>query len=184
MAKRRAEDTLLHDSPPKIKCCRSLCGVELRLGSMAPVGGVSLSSPSLLALLGSRSRKRPYYFEDVGKPEEAALYHNIAHYDDVRKRAGDVSTMQTSGSSQDRRSFGAALNCKKRPREEPDSISAAANDTVVEDASAEDCTYNSFQYWRSPLPDLDLSLLEDVNAQCPSKDKSKDRDFSLDAMET
>lgn len=51
-----------------------------------------------------------------------------------------------------------------------------------EDANTEDCTYNSFQYWRVPLPELDLSLLEDASAHSKTKDKSKAS--SSDAMET
>lgn len=50
-----------------------------------------------------------------------------------------------------------------------------------DDTNTEDCTYNSFQYWRVPLPELDLSLLEDVNDRSKTKDKSK---ASSDAMET
>lgn len=51
-----------------------------------------------------------------------------------------------------------------------------------EDANTEDCTYNSFQYWRVPLPELDLSLLEDASDHSKTKDKSKAS--SSDAMET
>uniref|UniRef100_A0A3B4XSL2 Putative WW-binding domain-containing protein n=1 Tax=Seriola lalandi dorsalis TaxID=1841481 RepID=A0A3B4XSL2_SERLL len=103
MAKRRAEDTLLHDSPSK-RCCRVLCSVDMQLESTPPTGGVSLSPPSLLAADG--------------------------------------------------------------------------------DTSTEDCTFNSFQYWRVPLPELDLSLLEDVNRHSQIKPKSKMKDCSSDAMET
>lgn len=51
-----------------------------------------------------------------------------------------------------------------------------------EDNKSEDHTYNSFQYWRAPLPELDLSLLEDDHSQ--TKDKSKVKDSSSVAMET
>uniref|UniRef100_A0A4W6FTV7 Putative WW-binding domain-containing protein n=1 Tax=Lates calcarifer TaxID=8187 RepID=A0A4W6FTV7_LATCA len=136
MAKRRAEDTLLHDSPSK-RCYRSLRSVDMQLESFPPTGGVSLSPPSLLALLGSRCRKRPYYFEDPEqKQEEAAgLYRKTTQVAD-----GDTNT--------------------------------------------EDCTYNSFQYWRVPLPELDLSLLEDVDSHSQTKQKSDVKDSSSDAMET
>uniref|UniRef100_A0A665U8E9 Putative WW-binding domain-containing protein n=1 Tax=Echeneis naucrates TaxID=173247 RepID=A0A665U8E9_ECHNA len=49
---------------------------------------------------------------------------------------------------------------------------------------AEDCTFNSFQYWRAPLPELDLSLLEDVSGCSPSTQKSNVKDSFSDVMET
>lgn len=127
MAKRRAEDTLLHDSPSK-RCYRSLRSVDMQLESFPPTGGVSLSPPSLLALLGSRCRKRPYYFEDPEqKQEEAAgLYRKTTQVCDARKHATSVLTVQTSGSFQDRRSSGTLTNLKKRPREDP-----AGSETAV-----------------------------------------------------
>lgn len=176
MAKRRAEDTLLHNSPSK-RCFRSLCAVDIQAESMAPSGGVS--PPSLLALLGTRCRKRPQYFDE----EETASYRKTSHYD-ARKRAVNVSAVQTSGSFQDRRSS-SVTSSQKRPREdseEPDTAVPKSNDKADEDANTEDCTYNSFQYWRVPLPELDLSLLEDASAHSKTKDKSKAS--SSDAMET
>uniref|UniRef100_A0A3Q2Y8P0 Uncharacterized protein n=1 Tax=Hippocampus comes TaxID=109280 RepID=A0A3Q2Y8P0_HIPCM len=51
------------------------------------------------------------------------------------------------------------------------------------DADNEDCTYNSFQYWKVPLPQLDLSLLEETTERCQIKHNSIVRN-ALDAMET
>ena len=134
MAKRRAEDTLLHLSPSK-RCYRSLSSVDMQLESMAPsTGGVSLSPPSLLALLGSRCRKRPHYFEDPEKQEEeegaAALHRRLTHCDTSRKHAANVNvlTVQTSGSFQDRRS--SSTTSKKRPREDCTSSKTVPNDKV------------------------------------------------------
>ncbi|XP_033181284.1 uncharacterized protein C9orf40 homolog [Mastacembelus armatus] len=185
MAKRRAEDTVLHDSPYK-RCYRSVCGVDPQLESMAAVGGVSLSPPSLLALLGSRCRKRPYYFEDPEKPEEpaAGLHHKTTHCD-TRKHAAHVVTVQTSGCFQERRS--SSTGHKRRPRgncEGSEIVIPKANDKADADMNTEDCTYNSFQYWRVPLPELDLSLLEDASDCSQTKDKSDVKDISSDAMET
>lgn len=129
MAKRRADDPLLHDSPSK-RCCPSLCTVDMQLGSMAPTGGVS--PPSLLALLGSRSRKRPYYFEDPEKQEETAIYRKATHCD-TRKPAASVLTVQTSGSFQERRGSSALTSCKKRAREDcvgSETVTPKANDKV------------------------------------------------------
>lgn len=120
MAKRRGEDTLLCSSPSK-RCCRALCSVDMQLGSVAPAGGVS--PPSLLALLGGRSRKRPCYFDETDKEEEdaaAAAYHK-ALWD-----TKTVLTVHTSGSFQERRSYSAVAASKKRHRE-----SCVSSETVV-----------------------------------------------------
>lgn len=120
MAKRRAEDTLLHDFPSK-KYCRAFCKVGMHLGSMDPTGGVS--SPSLLALLGSRGRKRPYYFEDLDKEEQeetAAAAAVSPGRKDTRTHAASVLSEQTSGSFHDRRSSSsssASTMSKKRARD-------------------------------------------------------------------
>lgn len=131
MAKRRAEDALLHESPSK-RCYRSLCSVDMQLGSVAPTGGVS--PPSLLALLGSRSRKRPYYFEDPeDQEEETSLYRKATHCDKLRKHAANVSAVQTSGSFQERRISNALTSSKKRPREDStcsETVNLKANDKV------------------------------------------------------
>uniref|UniRef100_A0A3P9NWL7 Putative WW-binding domain-containing protein n=1 Tax=Poecilia reticulata TaxID=8081 RepID=A0A3P9NWL7_POERE len=123
MAKRRAEETVLLDSPSKRRYFPPFYSVDMQLESMASVGGVS--SPSLLTLLGSRCRKRPLYFDN----EEVYSRPKISP-SDSGKHAKNVLKTPSSGSFQDG----------------PD----------------EDGTYNSFQYWRVPLPELDLSLLEDV----------------------
>lgn len=47
-----------------------------------------------------------------------------------------------------------------------------------------DCMYNSFQYWRVPLPELDFSLLGDTSDYSQWEDKSKVEDSSSDVMET
>lgn len=127
MAKRQAEETLLNDSPSK-RCCRSLYGVDMQRVSMAATGGVS--PPSLLALLGSRSRKRPLYFEDPEKlqreEEDASLYRKTTHCG-TRKLAVKVSAEQTAGNFQDSRSPSSALiSSKKRPRED-----CAASETII-----------------------------------------------------
>lgn len=49
--------------------------------------------------------------------------------------------------------------------------------------NTEDCMYNSFQYWRVPLPELDLSLLGEASNNTGAEDKSKVKDSFSDAME-
>uniref|UniRef100_A0A3Q2CCY1 Putative WW-binding domain-containing protein n=1 Tax=Cyprinodon variegatus TaxID=28743 RepID=A0A3Q2CCY1_CYPVA len=136
MAKRRAEEPLLLDSPIKRRHLAPLCCVGMQPESMASAGGVS--SPSILTLLGSRCRKRPHYSDN----EASDLFPKVSLWD--------------SGKF--------ALDTDKD--------------------SSEDDTYNSFQYWRVPLPELDLSLLEHTSDQSQMKDKSKDNTTSADAMES
>ncbi|KAM9858140.1 uncharacterized protein ACBR49_020183 [Aulostomus maculatus] len=185
MAKRRAEDTLLPDSGAK-RCYRSMCSVDLQLESVPPVGGVS--PPSLLALLGNRCRKRTYYFEDPEQEHqlEAPLGRKSAHSDSPRKHAVHVLTAQASGSFRDRRSSVTLPSSSKRQREDSvglDPVVSKADDKADADASTEDSSFNSFQYWRVPLPELDLSLLDDDIVQSQAKHKTKVKNTSV-AMET
>nr|XP_020446191.1 uncharacterized protein C9orf40 homolog [Monopterus albus] len=183
MAKRRAEDTVLDESPSK-RCCRSRCSVDMQMESMSSTRAVS--PPSLLALFGNRCRKRPYHFEDPEKQEAAAgLCHKPKHCD-TRKPASSVLSLQTSGSFQDRGSSSARTTKKKQARKDcvgSETVVSKTNDGAEADKNPEDCSYNSFQYWRVPLPELDLSLLED-NDHSQTKDKSKIKHSSSDAMET
>lgn len=55
---------------------------------------------------------------------------------------------------------------------------------VDADVKTEDCTYNSFQFWRVPLPQLDLSLLEEASSHSRTEDKSKCKNTFSEAMET
>ncbi|XP_037633268.1 uncharacterized protein wu:fa19b12 [Sebastes umbrosus] len=185
MAKRSAEDTLLLDSASRKRHCSLISGVDLQLESMSPTGGVS--PPSLQDLMGSRCGKRPHYFEDPEKQEEeeaAALFFKPTHCD-TRKHAAPVLTVQTSGSFQDRHtSSSTPTSSKKRPRDDC-SDTVTPKDKAEEDTNSEDCTFNSFQYWRVPLPELNLSLLEDASDRSQTKDEeSKVKDSSSDAMET
>ncbi|XP_068594867.1 uncharacterized protein wu:fa19b12 isoform X2 [Brachionichthys hirsutus] len=62
MAKRTAEDILLHDAASK-RCYSPICSVSMQLGSTAPTGG---GSP--------RSRKRPHYPEEPEGQEHAVRH--------------------------------------------------------------------------------------------------------------
>ncbi|KAK2837527.1 hypothetical protein Q5P01_014739 [Channa striata] len=180
MAKRRAEDVSMHDSPSK-RCSRSLWNVDRRLQSAAaaPIVSGNLKPPSLLAVLGSRCRKRPYCFEEPPSEETAARPCSKSPHCDTRKPAGTAC-----GNVQDRRSSDTLTNPKKGPRDEDAGSEAAlvkATEQTDADSNAEDCTYNSFQYWRVPLPELDLSLLEDANDHSQTEGKADQRHY-FDAM--
>ncbi|KAM6931407.1 uncharacterized protein FYW49_003283 [Xenentodon cancila] len=182
MAKRRNEQTLQHDSALK-RCRSSLSCVDAQLERMsAPAEDV----PSILALLGGRSRKRPCYFDDAEIPEGGSVPCLKTALCSSKKHAASVLTEPISGSVQGRRSS-CPVTRTKRPRDvrvAPDAIVPALKKKTEENEHKEDCTYNSFQYWRVPLPELDLSLLEDASDHSQTKGKSKVCDSSSDAMET
>ncbi|KAM4617002.1 uncharacterized protein ACJ7VT_009775 [Polymixia lowei] len=183
MTKRRAEDTLCNDTPSKRRY-RSLCSIGVQLESMAASGGVD--PPSLLALLGSRCRKRPYYFEEAEEHQETSLSRKTANCD-LRNPALNTLSVQPSGSFRDHHMSATHQSSKKRPRE--DRVVSQTKfpqvcDAVDDDGKNDDCSYNSFQYWRVPLPELDLSLLEDVHHPSEAREKPKVKDRSSDAMET
>lgn len=113
MAKRRAENTLLLDSPGKRKSFRPLCSVDMQLESSVARSG-AVSPPSLLALLGSRCRKRPHYVESEEKPVDTAPYLNSSPCVSKKLAAADVSTDRVSGSFQDRRSSSCTVTSKKK----------------------------------------------------------------------
>uniref|UniRef100_A0A3Q2NTK3 Putative WW-binding domain-containing protein n=1 Tax=Fundulus heteroclitus TaxID=8078 RepID=A0A3Q2NTK3_FUNHE len=113
-----------------------------------------VSPPSLLTLLGSRCRKRPHYFDN----EEANLCPLIS----LSGSGKHLFWMLTFFSF----------------------LLLLSSFQTAEDSSDEDGTYNSFQYWRVPLPELDLSLLEDASDRRQTKDKAKNNDATSDAMES
>lgn len=171
MAKRRPDDALLllHE-PPSKKHCRASCKLDVRVEGTAPIGG--LNSPSVLTLLGSRPRKRPHYFEDLDKGQQDEEPSASPCHRHTRKHAEGGQSIKSSGSCCERRS---SIG-KKRTRDDEEKVDA--------DVKTEDCTYNSFQYWRVPLPQLDLSLLEEASSHSKTEDKSKCKNVFFEAMET
>ncbi|XP_056142959.1 uncharacterized protein LOC130118536 [Lampris incognitus] len=204
MPKRRAEDAL-HDGPRK-RDHRPLCGGgDMQLESVGASGCVG--PPSLLALPGGRCRERTCYFDDPEGPQASPTGRKAADGDPRNRASNGVSTTQHSGSFHDRRASATCPSFKKRQREESvvpphafsqvgDGVQSFSNSRQVPfvsvaiaapvncDNENEDCIYNSFQFWRPPLPELDLSLLEDVNNQPEPKEKPKLKDSSSDLMET
>uniref|UniRef100_A0A8C5DNZ5 Putative WW-binding domain-containing protein n=1 Tax=Gouania willdenowi TaxID=441366 RepID=A0A8C5DNZ5_GOUWI len=168
MAKRRAEAPLLHSSLNKRYC--------------APLS-VAGGPPSFLALQGHRNKKRPLNSEDEDKLMESTVQRvtalgSLENEPLLRDRHCSVGTCTNKRL---RRGFAESdtnvhIKCDKVSVES--SFSQADGDT-----NAEDGTFNSFQYWRVPLPELDLSLLEDED-ECQTKDKLKVKDSSFDTMET
>ncbi|XP_036381796.1 uncharacterized protein wu:fa19b12 [Megalops cyprinoides] len=197
MTKRRAEDDLLCDVPLK-RCIRS-CRIDAQLPGMAVVcGGNVCNSPSLPAL-PDNCRKRTYNFEEqeVTRPRKKSTTNNMHGVVEMHVKGSNNSSFNTknSGSFQEENkafpvstltSHGAVS--KKRMRDE----SIASQDNLLlseEGTSTEDdlCTFNTFQFWRVPLPDVDLSLLQsDDRAVQSSHPPVKDSAMvsEIDAMET
>ncbi|XP_061905594.1 uncharacterized protein wu:fa19b12 [Entelurus aequoreus] len=162
MAKRHAEVTLVSDSPAK-RSFRSHCRADLQLESMAAHGDVSPPRTPALSVkerpcCSEKTREeppRPYL--NTTEPLDAASHKTASH--------------ACSGS------FPVTSSCtktKKRRREESDDVVGAIAKVTdeVDSADTEDCTYNTFQFWRVPLPELDLSLLDESSGQSQAKHKS------------
>uniref|UniRef100_A0A1A7WIY4 Putative WW-binding domain-containing protein n=1 Tax=Iconisemion striatum TaxID=60296 RepID=A0A1A7WIY4_9TELE len=177
MAKRRAEERLLFDSPTKRRCVQvqPLSKVDVRLESMVPTGGG----------VRSRCRKRPHVLENE-KAEEAVLCLRRPLCES-KKPPPNVLTEPISESFQEECTSSRTVQVQKRPRVDhvgPEAVLPSCDDKAVENTHAENCIYNSFQYWRVPLPELDLSLLEDLSDSSQTKQEPKATDSNLDAMET
>lgn len=182
MAKRRAEE-ILFDSPPSKKYHRGLCNVDMRLESMALSG--DQRPPSLLTLLGNnRRRKRPFNFQTNEETDLGfALSRKYPQADLLIKHASNVTSaqLQTSENVQESRISAntTSTNSSKRAREDLGGLADTANTKakikVDADSRVTECSsYNSFQFWRIPLPELDMSLLQESSLN----------DISSDDMET
>ncbi|XP_054630085.1 uncharacterized protein wu:fa19b12 [Dunckerocampus dactyliophorus] len=174
MAKRHAEDTLFSKLPAK-RSFKSLCRVDLQFESIAPHRDVSPTCTP--ASSDGHCRKRLCCLENPDVQEERIMYPNkTLQLDSLNKNASHAQTFE---------SFSITSSCsRKRRREEPvDLETAIAKDSDKADTDPEDCTYNSFQFWRAPLPELDLSLLDESSGQSQTKHSSNVKN-SCDAMET
>ncbi|XP_061841768.1 uncharacterized protein [Nerophis lumbriciformis] len=173
MAKRHAEVTLVSDRPAK-RSFRSHCLADLQLESMAYHGDVSPPCTPALSV-----KERPCCSEKT-REEPSRLYRNTTEPLDA---ASDKTTSHACSASFSATSSGSTT--KKRRREESDDVVGAIAEVTdeVDSADTEDCTYNTFQFWRVPLPELDLSLLDESSGQSQAKHKSNVK-TSWDAMET
>lgn len=176
MTKRRAENILPPEIPHK-RCFRSLSDND------KPYGGVNVIQNaipfSLLTLAEQRCRKRPSYLEDSldtdNLPRKVAANRvNSELADTCKSRTFDDG----AGRPVTRRSSRALQTQSNKQTNEENNITAG--DKVMhtdEDLSP----FNSFQFWRVPLPELDLSLLE-TEPSAGSHIASSTKD--LEAMET
>ncbi|CAB1319485.1 unnamed protein product, partial [Coregonus sp. 'balchen'] len=112
------------------------------------------SPPSLLALLGRRCKKRPYYFEDLEEQQETLKPRKLST-SEHRVSAPESVLVNNSGSFREK-SASANSGCstvtsKKRARDYTVTrYDAPRMVTHKDDTDGNDlCTFNSFQYWRS-----------------------------------
>lgn len=189
MTKRRAEQVLLHDVPYKRRQF-SRGSFDTHLESMTAAGGVS--PPFLLALLGSRCRKRPFYCEDEEESREKVQPSKIKASDHrVCAPDGPLTSFQDktcNGNILLAKQTASKANSIKRAREDSGTSKLTSPKIVTHkhengEEGNDFSTFNSFQYWRVPLPVLDLSLIQTENMG-NTKKLTPAKDFFSDAMET
>lgn len=199
MTKRRAESIFIHDNlSPKTF---SLFRFDTQLESMAAAGDLNPPSMLTLPLLSNKhSKKRPFNFEEERSHEENSPPSKISNRDklvsvtsldclsmsakDGRFKKGcDVMATRESNACQKKRARedSGSLHCFNKVI---DGVPEPVTSIVEHDDGDTDLsTFNSFQYWRVPLPALDLSLLQDPDSTLQAKGQFI-KHVLCDAMET
>ncbi|KAJ8262923.1 hypothetical protein COCON_G00153800 [Conger conger] len=199
MTKRSAEDALFCDASLK-RCVRSLCKIDAQLPGMAVAFGGNVNPPSLPGFAAT-CRKRAFCFDEQELPGVARPWKKSTtgcDNQDVGARVSGkyniISLKHTASFLQENKPLGGSeLNSpcrfsKKRMRN--DSVGSQNVLKQLDKGTPADddlSTFNSFQYWRVPLPEVDLSLLQtngdaEELSQHPVKDSSMSSE--TDAMET
>lgn len=200
MTKRRAEDALFCDAPLK-RCARSLCRIDAQSPGMAVAFGANVN-PASLPSLAESCRKRAFCSDEqelteVARPRKkstadrdnrtvethvsgkyniVSLKHSGSFFEEENKQS-EISVLNSPGSFSKKRMRDDSVG-SENVLQQPD------KGTLTDD---DHCTFNSFQYWRVPLPEVDLSLLQtngdaEELSQQPVKDSSALSE--TDAMET
>ncbi|XP_077571414.1 uncharacterized protein LOC144195565 [Stigmatopora nigra] len=172
MAKRHADGILFSQSPSKRKLRPGCRVVDLHPEKMAANVDVSPSCTPALLSENCMKRRRSVEFTDMPQ-NEIPIYRETTK---PEPRGDCASHALTYGNSREYNT----TTSRKRRREDPVGLET---DNKKTDTDFEDCTYNSFQYWRVPLPELDLSLLEETAGHSSIKPSSNVKDI-LDAMES
>ncbi|KAL1274093.1 hypothetical protein QQF64_026907 [Cirrhinus molitorella] len=177
MTKRRAENVLPPEIPHK-RCLRSLSDSD------KPVGGANViqnaNPSSLLSVTGQRCRKRPSYLEDSLDTDNRPIKVSAKRVNSVLedKNTCKSRTFEDDAGRPVTRRSSRTLQTQNKQTDEENNVTA--EDKVMhtdEDLSS----FNSFQFWRVPLPELDLSLLEtESSARSSIVSSTKDSE----AMET
>ncbi|XP_059406919.1 uncharacterized protein wu:fa19b12 [Carassius carassius] len=157
MTKRGAENILNSEIPHK-RCFRSLSDSDKQVGGVNLIQNAIPSS--LLTLARPRCRKRPSYLEDSldtdNLPRKLAangVNSSLAGRSTCKSRTFEDG----AGRPVTRRSFRALQTQSNKQTDER--TNSTAGDKVMQ--TDEDLSpFNTFQFWRVPLPELDLALLE------------------------
>ncbi|KPP76790.1 hypothetical protein Z043_103839 [Scleropages formosus] len=186
MTKRRAGDAPQHETPFK-RPAGPACGAEARPSAVAGFRAPAALPPAA-ARTGTRE-KRPRVWEE--REAETALPRKKARVNSVRvSRNGSVVVVH-SGSFQDENNTVGEAEALTLPAGVPESRQeegAAPNNMTksdkgvpTDDDDDDLSAFNSFQFWRAPLPDLDFSVL-----QCDDGEPARKNSVLLegDAMET
>ncbi|KAL7836322.1 hypothetical protein AOLI_G00276060 [Acnodon oligacanthus] len=173
MTKRRAESASPFCSVPEKKRC----------GSVRSSADSPLSSPPPLRLCPALSDSSPRRRKRPSRPDPLESLP-----DPKRAHAARQPSLQTAAEDCSGKFGGAAGPAKpqaKRPREEKEQSGTDTPEGLAKEMHRDDdvsddllCAFNSFQFWRAPLPELDLSLLDpQVKGEAATKG-------STEAMET
>ncbi|KAG7318559.1 hypothetical protein KOW79_018314 [Hemibagrus wyckioides] len=183
MTKRRAESSSLQESPPPPppqKMKKSVCDAERELEAVHALHAADTSPALFTTLVGERRRKRPRCCEDREQLDrtEAPGGKMSTDRENVKK---EIEGECVSGKF---RSASDACTCEMASEESASGskVDRRTKATLPDDNEDELCEFNSFQFWRNPLPALDLSLLDAPSTTELSRDSSlKD---STEEMET
>ncbi|XP_015222685.2 uncharacterized protein C9orf40 homolog [Lepisosteus oculatus] len=169
MTKRRAENILLYNGPLK-RCIRPLYKIGAHDQGIPRATCVDPPLP-----LTHNTKKRALIegeFEKANSPCKRRIVNELQRERHTTFKEKDVSVRHISGSFQqdDKPEARGAVDIANRNND------ALKRNNCEGDNSFEDgcfkldkvspkeeelCHFNSFQYWRIPLPDLDLSELQD-----------------------
>ncbi|MCJ8746710.1 hypothetical protein PDJAM_G00144820 [Pangasius djambal] len=168
MTKRRAESSSLHEAPQQKKC-RCVCDAEPELEAVHALHAAAAPRALFTTVIGEHRRKRPRCCEDHEQHgRTGAPGHRLSNATDgVNKETGDVRV-----SGKFRGASGACMG--EMASEESTSGTKPEMPTKVALPDDEDelFAFNSFQFWRTPLPALDLSLLDSPSTTELNEDRS------------
>ncbi|XP_062398706.1 uncharacterized protein wu:fa19b12 [Sardina pilchardus] len=164
MTKRRAEGAIYHDSPHKRLCFQSLYNNDTALPALRVVQDAD--APSLLSFLSSHCRKRNVFddreMQESSRPRKRSFKNKTSWtaLTDNEKNSGRFQEACVQSAQQ--------VASKKRPREETQLQGSENVPNVTEKADEDLSTFNTFLFWRPPLPELDMSLLQDAEPPEPA----------------
>ncbi|XP_042564146.1 uncharacterized protein wu:fa19b12 [Clupea harengus] len=167
MTKRRAEGVMHHDSPHKRLCFQSLCNNDTTLPGIRVVQDADASS--LLSFLSNHCRKRNYVddreTQELSRPRKKS-FQSKTSWTVLTDNENNSGRFREAGVQS--QSVAQEVASKKRSREENQLHEAEYIRNESEKAVEDVPTFNTFQFWRAPLPQLDMSLLQNDKSPGPT----------------